>query len=240
MPNLITQQQYDQTILTIQGETQLNPVFREMKAWYAGRAGFEIYNFIIQRQQVPAKQNRARHDLIYLSNGVLSVQNGDLLVTTIYETKSDTTGFLAKFNQSAFNHFFALCRKHKMFTDIEWGKKSISGYDFNPIWWCEKLRNFGEKAIPSIRQKYQKAHLDLIINSGLGVITIFFKTDKDLQSNITNGLCASMEDDINRLFAKTDVDNRLLSIYKGKRILNFSSHETLNRDYKGNLYYFYK
>lgn len=134
MPNLITQEQYNETIDILKGKAMLNPVYRELKAWYAENTGLEIYNFIIAKNKYGTQGESNKHKLLYLSNGLLLVCNDEFCVGTIHDTDGRRSEKLAEFTKKSFKYFINLCHKYNLFTEIEWQHEVVSGYDFNPIW----------------------------------------------------------------------------------------------------------
>ena len=239
MPNLITPQQYDKTIGILSGKAALNPVFRELKAWYAQQAEFEIYNFILETGYGPA-ETAGKNTLLYLSNGLLSGRDGRFSVTRIDGDLSDPAGIVRDLHSAAFVRFSALCESYGQFEGFEWAYRSLGGYDFHPIWQCETVTRFAAEAIPVVQPRYAHAHIHRMLSSGFGAVTVFFERDADLDGNRGNGVCAAIEADFKRLFAHSLENDPLRRLYDGGSIVEFSSEETLNRDFQGNLYYFYK
>ena len=79
-----------------------------------------------------------------------------------------------------------------------------------------------------------------ILRDSFCAVTVFFKRDADLDDNRSNGVCAVIEADFNRLFARSLENDPLRRLYDRGSIVEFSSEETPNHHFQGNLYYFYK
>ena len=240
MPNLITIGQYDETIEIINGTKRLNPVFSALKEYYIKNAGYEVYNFIVEEDRYGKDPKIGKYSLLYLSNGLLLERNNEFLIGTIFEAIGNGGKKTQILHEKAYIYFIELCKEHNLFTDIKWKSDIITGYDFNPIWWDEIVNRFGKKAIPYIKDKYSYINIHSIVNSGFGRITVFFETDKQLYNHRQNGLCRDIIQTTANLFDNEHQGKKISNYGIAAEIIDFSSKETLDRDYNGNLYYYYK
>lgn len=240
MPILISNNQYKETIDIISGEKKLSPIFNSLQEWYFKNAGFKIYNFIIEEKQLFSKNNEDGAKLLYLSDGVLSIKDNQFIVSTLFSASDLDNDMLYNLHMEAFNYFLELCSAYNQYLDINWKSNSITGYDFNRIWWRETISKFSQVAIPKIKSKYKNANIHSIINSELGRITVFFQKDTDLVNCRRNGICSDITELVDSLFNNSGVDERLLNYDYGTNKVDFSSRETLERNFGGDLFTFYK
>lgn len=221
MPNLISKDLYDETIALIEGKKEPDILLKEMQEWYSER-GITLYNIYFE------KDNNKN----YNTYGKYVIRT----LTDLEEVFFRQEGMKNIFNDSLVK-FLQVCKSNRLYKNYKWANiyypsPGISGFYFPRIWENEVIREAGIILCPNIEKQYAKYGVARVVNSGYGVYTVFFR-DNAFDDKYKNEIKNHVKDYV-LSFDKHRVITKLDSI------VQFDSINVLEKNYHGNLYYYYK
>jgi hypothetical protein len=219
MPILISQEQYDHAMAVIRNEKLLTPYFKELKDYIKEYCDFDVLDFYLDHHFSDCDvKDKTR---VYM-----------LMTRQISYQENRFRRKLELINQKMMelNSKYHFIPEDKLY-------EHIGFYNFKPIYVVESVSKASETAIPVLKQKYQDYRISNIINSGLGMITVFYMTREDVERNKKDGISETIENDFLNYLPKVD---ELNWIDLHKAYVSFDSQEILDQVYHGNLYQYYK
>ncbi len=221
MPNLISQELYDETIELIEGNKEPDILLKEMQQWYSGR-GVTLYNIYFEKDIYKNHATYGKYEILILSD--------------LYE------GFFMRGSKKniykeSLDKFLEICRTNHIYQNHEWANvdypnPGISGYYFPRIWKNEVISEIGQSLCPELEKRYVAFGIEKVVNSGYGAYTVFFCGDT-LEEKYQNEIIDYVNDYV------TEYDNHHLITDKDQ-IVQFDKISVLEEVYHGNLYQYYK
>lgn len=222
---LVEDKKYKETLQILRGKKELSPLFRELKEWLRERFDVTAYNFVFER--IKYNNPEGRFELYIL-----------LSSTADYNSMNEKTHYGYDKNKQE-----EISQKFKEIADK---------YDFGDpktrmnVWVCyndfskeiktEVNRHTCEKINKHIQEKYNDYSL-WSIQAPFTDVVVFFIRDEDILKNTENGVCVSIRNDYFTVLKESDEFN----VYNSDNFtMSFDSKENLDKNYEGNLYYYFK
>lgn len=215
MPNLISQEVYDETIAILEGRKQPDIVLKQMQEWYSLQ-GVKLYNLYFEK-----KYSEPTEKLMSL--------------TDLHE------GF---FRQNKWKHIYGdslkiycnICAAEgipiKKLRNFDEPNNGINGFYFPRIWRGEVITEYGRTICPVIEENYLDKGVERVINSGYGGYTVF-----TCDEGITDEIKVQILDMISKEVRKYDKHG---IVEKMDNIVNFDKLSILRDTYGWNYYQYYK
>ncbi len=215
MPNLISQEVYDDTIAILEGRKQPDIVLKRMQGWYASQ-GVKLYN-------------------LYLEKNYCEQSEKLMSLTDLYE------GF---FRQKKWKHIFGdslkvyckFCAEEgipvKKIENLDKPNHGINGFYFPRIWRGEVITEAGKTICPVIEKAYKDNGVEKVANSGLGGYTVFI-----CDEGIPDEIKVQILDMVSKEIKKYD---KYGIVEKMDNIVNFDKLSILRDTYGWNYYQYYK
>lgn len=215
MLTLIKKDVYEETLALIDGTKKPDPVLKGMQEFYASY-GIVLYNLFL-------------NDMF-----------GKTRISALTNVPEGYTGMrmgLENFNEDSLREYERLCKLHGKeimgLANFDNPENLVlgTGYYFDRIWKIEIIGRAGveiRKELENLLSDIKDNHM--IVNSGLGVVTVFEDTPLDEQ---TKAQIISLSKDILRRY-----DPR--NICRAEKVIVFDTLQNLNQNFGGNLYYYYK
>lgn len=125
--------------------------------------------------------------------------------------------------------FRELSEKYHLHPEYLHAEKVFVGYEtLQDQMMQEIIRRAGNKLRALTHRDISKTLLQYLS------LHIFYETDLKITENAANGISASIETKCQKILQKYDTHR----VWQNHKVCQFSSMETLNRDYKGNLFYY--
>lgn len=215
MPNLISQEVYDETIAILEGRKQPDIVLKRMQEWYALQ-GVKLYNLYFE------KDYRRQTDKL-------------VSLTDLHE------GF---FRQNKWKHIYddslnmycKICAEEgipvKKIENLDNPNPGISGFYFPRIWRGEVITEAGGIICPVIEKNYKEKGVEKVVNSGYGGYTVF-TCDEGIPDEIKVQILDLVTKEINK-YDKHGI------VEKTDNIVDFDKLSVLRDTYGWNYYQYYK
>ena len=215
MPNLISQEVYDETIAILEGRKQPDIVLKRMQEWYALQ-GVKLYNLYFEK------------DYCRQTEKIVSL-------TDLHE------GF---FRQNKWKHIYGdslkmyckICAEEglpvKKIENLDNPNPGISGFYFPRIWRVEVITEAGRIICPVIEKKYKDKGVEKVVNSGYGSYTVF---------TCDEGIPEEIKVQILHLVTKEIIKyDKHGIVEKTDNIADFDKLSVLRDTYGWNYYQYYK
>lgn len=140
-----------------------------------------------------------------------------------------THNYDPQIQQAVLAKFRELASKYHLHPEYLHAEKVFVGYEtLHDQMMQEVIRRAGNKLRTLTHRDISKTLLQYLS------LHIFYETDVKIAENAANGVSASIEAKCQKILQKYDTHH----VWKDYKVCHFSSIETLNRDYKGNLFYY--
>ncbi len=140
-----------------------------------------------------------------------------------------TYNYDPKIQQAVLAKFRDLTAKYRLHQEYLHAEKVFVGYEtLQDQMMQEVIHHAGSELRALTHRDVSKTLLQYLS------LHIFYETDSQITENAANGVSATLEEKCQKILQKHDSHH----IWKNHRVCQFSSMETLNRDYKGNLFYY--
>ena len=223
----------------LKGEKQLEPLFLELKEYIESEFGIKVYDIVF----APIKKNRFNQHL----------KNGKLYTLICYVPSEDREKMQKRITYKDIPNVFSMKNDEnkqnkiidKMYevnskynTELPTSKDQI-WVDFFP--WFESdyshyvLCKIQRKLVKEILHRYKEKGNIWRVFTSHGGLFIFYSTDNDLNINQENGITNEIREFA--LSKISTVDD--LKLCTAKHI-KFDSKENIDKNYSGNLYYYFK
>jgi hypothetical protein len=215
MPNLISQEVYEETIAILEGKKQPDIVLKRMQEWYSLQ-GVKLYNLYFENDY--SKQEAKLKSLTDLQEGF--------------------------FRQSKWKHIYVdslkmycqICTEEgitiKKIENFNYPNAGISGFYFPRIWRDEIITEYGNIICPAIERKYRDKGIEKVVNSGYGGYTVF-----TCDEGIADEIKELIRDIVTKELKKYDKHG---IVEKTDNIVNFDKLSVLRDTYGWDLYHYYK
>ncbi|NMC56152.1 MAG: hypothetical protein GYA50_02880 [Eubacteriaceae bacterium] len=219
---LVNDDDYYDTLEILRGNKKLPDIFLELKDWLKETYNVTAYNFIFKK----IKYNPPYKFQLYI---LLSSENEYNTMLHDFDYNEDKRLEIA-------NKLYVLAQKHNL--------KKLHKY--KDIWVC--FNNFLVEMMTDInRCNYNKIEKELKkkfknysiwgIQPQFDATYVFYYSDEDVKRNLENGVSKQIKDDYFEELKKLDEFN--VYTYDTFEMI-FDSLENVDKNYKGNLYYYFK
>lgn len=214
---------YRETLDIIRGVRALPPVFQAMKDWMKSRFGVVPYNFVFREIQYDNPDHR--WELVVLLGSTADYRcmfKGD------FYDHEKLKEVAARFRELA---------EHNRFYDYEQtADVHISYIDFS----TEIKTDVNDRAyraiVESLFEKYRMSALWKICPAFASVI-VFYERDEDVRKNESQGISEKIKSEY---IAELKRQDAFGAFSDGSFAMTFDSKESLDKNYNGNLYFYFK
>jgi hypothetical protein len=215
MPNLISQEVYDETIAILEGRKQPDIMLKQMQEWYALQ-GVKLYNLYLEKDYGKQKDKMVS-------------------LTDLHE------GF---FRQNKWKHiysdslkmYYKICSEEgipvKKIVNLDNPNPGINGFYFPRIWRGEVITEAGRTICPVIERNYRDKGVEKVVNSGFGGYTVF-TCDEGIPEEIKIQILDLVMKEIKK-YDKHGI------VEKTDNIVSFDKLSILRDTYGWNYYQYYK
>lgn len=219
---LIQEYNYQETLQILRNKIKLIPIYEELKDWLKERFEIIVYNFIFEKIKYNNPENR------YQLNILLALTN-DFNKMLNYKNKKDKQEEISQ-------KFYELATKYD-YGNIETIKDVWICYnDFSAEIKADVNNQTYKHIGKHLEEKYNKYSLWRICTL-FTTVTVFFQNEIDVQINKEKGICEKIRQDYLETLKKHDEFN----VYNlNEFVMEFDSKENLDKNYNGNLYYYFK
>lgn len=222
---LVEDDKYKETLKILRGEKELLPIYLDLKNWMLDMYGILAYNFIFEKIQYNNPENRYQ---LYILLSSTSDYNSIMEKSNYGYDESKQEAISKKFNELALKYKYGNIKT----TNNVW----ICYNDFSVEMKTDVNNRACKECCSRILSKYSNCSLWNIYTAFTSVV-VFFYQDVDIKNNTENGICELVRDDYYVTLKKHDEFN----VYNSNNfIMNFDSKENLDKNYSGNLYYYFK
>jgi hypothetical protein len=221
---LIENDEYNETLQILRGKKKLPSIYIELKNWLKERYDITALNFIFEKMKYNNPENRYR---LYI-----------LLSYSDYQRMMNHKefGYDKKKQSEIADKFFELAVKYAFNEAASVENIWVCYNDFSSEIKSEANSAAMREAGPFIKEKYKQYPLWNLYTAFSSVV-VFYEKDTDIKANSENGLSEMIKKDYFRILKTYDE----FSIYNiDNFIMNFDSKENLDKNYEGNLYYYFK
>lgn len=215
MPNLISQEVFDETIAILEGRKQPDIVLKRMQGWYASQ-GVKLYNLYLEKKY--RNQSETLMSLTDLKEGFFRQNKWKHIYC------------------DSLNMYCKICAEEgipvKKIENIDIANPGISGFYFPRIWRGEVITEAGRTICPEIEKQYKDKGVEKVVNSGLGGYTVFL-CDEGIPEEIKARILDLVSKEIKKYDKHGIVD-------KMDNIVNFDKLSILRDTYNWNFYQYYK
>jgi hypothetical protein len=215
MPNLISQEVYDETIAILEGRKQPDILLKRMQDWYASQ-GVRLYNLYFEKDYLQHTEQLESltdlHEGFFRKNKWKHVYHDSLIM---YCNICEEEGIAVK--------------KLRNFDDPEPG---INGFYFPRIWRGQVITEAGSTICPAIEKFYKDKGVEQVVNSGYGGYTVF---------TCEEGIPDEVKEQIFEMVRKEiEGFDRHRIVEKKDSIVQFDKLSVLRDVYGWNYYQYYK
>lgn len=222
---LVGDREYNETLQILRGKKELAPIYLELKNWLIERFGVTAYNFVFEKIKYNNPENR--YQLYILLSSTKDYHKMHEKGYCSYDRKKQDE-ISRQFNELALKYEFAHESKSK---DV-W----ICYNDFSVEIKTDVNSRAYKEIGNSIKEKYGKYSLWELCPAFTSVV-VFYQKDSHIKKNSENGISDMIRKDYFEVLLKCDEFN----VYKTDEfIMTFDSKENLDKNYSGNLYYYFK
>lgn len=222
---LVEDKEYQETLQILRGKKHLSPIYLELKEWLSERFGIAAYNFIFEKIKYNNPENRFQLYILLSS-------------TADYSSIKDERHFgYDKSKQEEISRKFYELSKRYAFGNEDTRKNVWVCYnDFSVEMKSDVNWRTFEKIHKEIKEKYEEYSL-WGIHAAFTTAVAFFMKEEDVMKNKENGICARIRDDYYTVLKEFDE----FGVYKSDNFqMSFDSKENLDKNYEGNLFYYFK
>ncbi|TYQ15653.1 UNVERIFIED_CONTAM: hypothetical protein Cloal_2131 [Acetivibrio alkalicellulosi] len=222
---LLGKRTYNQTISILKNKKQLPPIFLELKELIYQKYHVTAINFVYEK----IKHNNPENSY---SLYILLLNNGD------YDKMCEGGYGGYKKNRQKFiaDEFYKLALKYNFDTKEHTKDVWLCFNDFHAELKDETNRLASIEAIKFIKGKYSQLPIWDIIPHFCSIVVFYFTKDQ-VKENYLNGINKAIKQDYFSILKKYDEFN--LFEYSSF-IVHFDSNEFLDKEYGGNLHYYFK
>ncbi|WFR58383.1 hypothetical protein QA584_04755 [Anaerocolumna sp. AGMB13025] len=215
MPNLISQEVYDETIAILEGRKQPDIVLKRMQEWY-GQQGVTLYNLYLEKDY--CEKTETLESLTDLHEGFFRKNKWNYIY------------------RDSLKMYCKICTEEgipiKNIDNFAKPEPGINGFYFPRIWRGEIITEVGETICPVLEKKYKDNGVEKVVNSGYGGYTVF-----TCDRGVTDEIKAQILDMVTKEIKKYDKHG---VVGKYDTILNFDKLSILRDVYNWNYYQYYK
>lgn len=220
---LVDDKTYYETLEILRGNKKLHAIFAELKNWLYNEYHVTAYNFEFKEMEYNNPSHRYRLDVLLSSSKEYhSMFNG----YNYDETKQTTIA----------RKLYELAQKYNM-ENIHTYKGIFVAYtDFSEEMKTDYNRQAYKLIGKQLLEKYM-SHSVWKIVSNFSSVVVFYNNDADVKANQFSGLSKQIKDEYYEALHCVDEFN--LFTYNSFWVV-YDSKENLDKNYDGNLYYFFK
>lgn len=220
---LVDDKTYYETLEILRGNKKLPTIFAELKNWLYNEYHITVYNFEFKEMKFNNPSHRYSLDVLLSSNNEYrSMFNG----YNYDETKQ--TAIARK--------LYELAEKYNMENIHTYRGIFVAYTDFSE----EMKTDYNGQACKLIGKQLSKKyapHSVWKIVSNFSSVVVFYFNETDVKENQFSGLSRQIQDEYYETLHQ--LDEFSLFTYHSFRV-EFDSKETLDQNYDGNLYYYFK
>lgn len=214
MPNLISDDKYKETIRFIEKKEKPSELLEEMIDFYSSKK-IKLYNISVN----PSFTDKDKYEVTIYT---------DVLEEAWWKNK-----IKKQIATDAMIFFKKLCKKYNLWQNKPMEGELITGYYFPRIWKDGVIESLGKTLCYKIEKIFKDDGVCLVVNSGLGVYTVFYEADKyENREASTQKIKDFVVSEIKSYDTHNVVDNP-------EKVIEFDTIEELNK-LNGNLYFYYK
>ena len=222
---LVDDKNFKETLQILRGKKELLPIYCDLKKWLGQRFGITAHNFVFRR--IKYNNPEDRFELYILLSSAKDYNSMCDKIHYGYDKKKQEE-ISQKFEELADKYNFGEPKNRKNI----W----VSYADFSIEIKTEVNRRTCKKINKYIRKKYKDYSLWRIVTL-FEVVVVFFMRDEDILKNSKNGVCATIRKDYFTALKEFDK----FGLYSPSNFtMRFDSKENLDKNYEGNLYYYFK
>jgi hypothetical protein len=220
---LVDDANFTATLKILRGEQPLPPIFIELKEWMKSRFDVTAYNFIYRELEYDNPDHR--YELYIL-----------LSTTDDYYRMFDNSFYDSKKQEEVSAKFYELARKYE-FEDLERARNAHVCYnDFS----VEMKTGVNSHAFLFANRRIYEEFSEYAIwqiCTAFASVVVFYETDEDVRKNEENGVSES----IRKIYYEELMEQDEFHVYAGGSFLmRYDSKENLEKNFSGNLYYYFK
>jgi len=242
----IDKKAFEDTYSILKNEKYLEPVYANLKQFIQETFGITVFNIILQPIKTGHFNKKIKNSYLYSYKYKLICYVGSYAEREMMQNRIDIQ--LANFHNAhkmvndqnkqkvILDKFFELSLKHNYTVKV---KKDLIWVDYFPWFPTEYMSLIVSKVqkhvTKDVLSKYKKeSNIWKIYTSGFGFY-IFYDTEKDKLTNQQNGIT----DSINKMIFSSIKEVDEFNFYK-EDYITFDSKENLDKNYQGNLYYYFR
>jgi len=218
---LVEDKYYHETLNILRGKIELSPIFKELKTFLQSQYGIIAYNFVFRKMKLNNPQKR--FELYVL-----------LATTDDYRKMFSGVNYNDVFQNEISKKFLDLANQ------FNFGKPKTR----QDVWVCyndfsiEMKTNINWKTIKAaskfIEKKYSSYNV-WTVQCAFESSVVFFLSDEDLKNN--KSIKTEIEDDYFNFLNRQDE----FGLFARENFyLDFDSKQNLDKNYEGNLFYYFK
>ena len=220
---LIDDTAYYETLDILRSKKALLPIYAEIKAFIENLYSVRVVNFLFEKMKFSNSGCRPRLQVFLMS-------------AEDYKKMFNGYNYGAEKQKTIANKFIELNKKYCFCPPEDLRNLFVCYSDFCKEMRCDVSQRASKEAIPRLKQKYSRLPI-WNITMGFGVLYVFFDTDDQANEYRQNILFQQIKQDYYATLRKYD-EFDVFSLDNSDVV--FDSKETVDRDYAGSMFYYFR
>jgi hypothetical protein len=217
---------YEQTRKIRIGEAELPPILYELKEWANNRFGINVISVFYDRIESGPHKERPRVTLIMKTHSDYSKMYKESFIPN------------ESYQQAISERFAEIVEDARLEEEYDTDDILVVYDDFSDVAMIRVSRQFLENHKNHLMSEFSDLRVWNIVQSDFSVrIVVFYHNDNDITENDKNGNSERIKRECFRLIKQYDeFDYCQFDTFP----ITFDSKQNLNKNYRGNLYYYFK
>ena len=221
MKYLLDDEVYEETKEIALGKVEKNPVLAELSEWFLSTYSVHVLNFQFGKPDRSKTKGYRLYVILETTEDFQKMFHSPLQLNEEYAAQ-----ICAEFKRIA--------RKHQFATKAQLKDMWVRYNDFS----VEARTDVNRRVIKAAKTRILKIHPEVwsVVGDGLAGAVVFYYTDKDVVDNQNSGVSKTIAEGYYSLLKEYDE----LDVFTRENMnLKFDSKENLDKNYEGNLYYYF-